>query len=165
MNSSWCYSPETPNLGQIRRFLEPCDLEIWRMTLKNHMAPLLCYGQKIPFIKLLGRSLKNGRLTVGWRTDERTRDNKPGTAWYRLRFTDSVSSEAIKHIHDYINSGYNDLITIKELHDVMLPVCCSHIYWHGLTLIPAWISNYMPRKVWDKITYPFLNSNGCTVEV
>ena len=36
-------SPETPNLGQIRRFLEPCDLEIWRMTLKNNRAPLLCY--------------------------------------------------------------------------------------------------------------------------
>ena len=29
------------NLGQIRRFLEPCDLEIWRMTLKNNRAPLL----------------------------------------------------------------------------------------------------------------------------
>ena len=27
--------------GQIRRFLEPCDLEIWRMTLKNNRAPLL----------------------------------------------------------------------------------------------------------------------------
>ena len=35
------YSPETPNLGQIWRFLEPCDLEIWRMTLKNNRAPLL----------------------------------------------------------------------------------------------------------------------------
>ena len=37
------YSPETPNLGQMRRFFEPCDLEIWRMTLKNNRAPLLCY--------------------------------------------------------------------------------------------------------------------------
>ena len=33
------------------------------------------------------------------------------------------------------------------------------------TLIPAWISNYMPGKVCDEITYPFLNFNGCTVEV
>ena len=24
-----------PNLGQIRQFLEPCDLEIWRMTFKT----------------------------------------------------------------------------------------------------------------------------------
>ena len=35
MYSNWSYSPETPNLGQIRRFLEPGDLEIWRMTLKK----------------------------------------------------------------------------------------------------------------------------------
>ena len=34
---------ETPNLGQNRRFLEPCDLAIWRVTLKNNRAPLLCY--------------------------------------------------------------------------------------------------------------------------
>ena len=45
MNSNWSYSPETPNLGQIQRFLEPCDLEIWRMTLKNNRAPLLCCFQ------------------------------------------------------------------------------------------------------------------------
>ena len=41
VNSNQNYSPETPNLGQIRRFLKPCDLEIWRMTLKNNRAPLL----------------------------------------------------------------------------------------------------------------------------
>ena len=41
MNSNLSYSPETPNLGQIRRLLEPCDLEIWRITLKNDRAPLL----------------------------------------------------------------------------------------------------------------------------
>ena len=45
VNSNWSYSPETPNLGQIRRFLEPCDHEIWRMTLKNNRAPLLCCFQ------------------------------------------------------------------------------------------------------------------------
>ena len=43
VNSNWSYSPETPNLCQIRRFLEPCDLEIWQMTSKNNRAPLLCY--------------------------------------------------------------------------------------------------------------------------
>ena len=42
-DSNWSYSLETPNLGQIRRFLEPCDLEIWQMTLQNNRAPLLCY--------------------------------------------------------------------------------------------------------------------------
>ena len=41
MNSNWSYSPERPNLGQTRRFFEPCDLEIWRTTLKNNRAALL----------------------------------------------------------------------------------------------------------------------------
>ena len=36
---------------------------------------------------------------------------------------------------------------------------------YGLTLIPAWISNPMPSKVWDETTDPFLKFNGCTVEV
>ena len=36
---------------------------------------------------------------------------------------------------------------------------------NGLTLIPAWISNYIHYNVWDEITYPFLNFNGATVEV
>ena len=40
---NWSYSPKTPNLGQIWQFLEPCDLEIWSMTLKHNRAPLLCY--------------------------------------------------------------------------------------------------------------------------
>ena len=36
------YCPETLNSGQNRRFIVPCDLEIWRMTLKNNRVPLLC---------------------------------------------------------------------------------------------------------------------------
>ena len=43
MNSNWSHSPETPNLGEIRRFLEPHDLEIGRMNLQNNRATLLCY--------------------------------------------------------------------------------------------------------------------------
>ena len=43
MNSNLSYSPETLNLGQNRRFFEPCDLEILRMTLKKNRASLLCY--------------------------------------------------------------------------------------------------------------------------
>ena len=42
---------------------------------------------------------------------------------------------------------------------------CGLFYKHDLTLIPVWISNYMLAKLWDEITYPFLNFNGCTVEV
>ena len=42
VNSTWSRSQETPNLGENRRFFVPRDLEIWRMTLKNNRAPLLC---------------------------------------------------------------------------------------------------------------------------
>ena len=42
MSSNWSYCPETPNLGQIWRFLEPCDVEIRHMTLENNRTPLLC---------------------------------------------------------------------------------------------------------------------------
>ena len=41
----------------------------------------------------------------------------------------------------------------------------QNIYKYGLTLIPAWVSNCIHYKVWDEITYPFLNFNSCTVEV
>ena len=52
-------------------------------------------------------------------------------------------------------------IWLNTLHETT----SSTFYWQGLTLIPAWISNYMPSNVWDEITYPFLNFNGATVEV
>ena len=61
VNSNWSYSPETPNLGQIRRFLEPCDLEIWRMTLKNNRAPLLFHYK-------LCASFRNHWCTETWVT-------------------------------------------------------------------------------------------------
>ena len=38
-------------------------------------------------------------------------------------------------------------------------------YWQKLSVIPAWISNHMPSKVWDEIIFPLSNFNGCTVDV
>ena len=38
-------------------------------------------------------------------------------------------------------------------------------YQTGLSLIPVWISNYIPSKIWVEITYPFQNFNGASVEV
>ena len=43
VNSNWSYSLETLSSGQNRQFFVPCDLEMWRMTLKNNRAPLLYY--------------------------------------------------------------------------------------------------------------------------
>ena len=57
----------------------------------------------------------------------------------------------------------------------------THVYIHSMTLHveiyqwpllliwfnfnPSMISNYIHYNVWDEITYPFQNFNGCTVEV
>ena len=39
------------------------------------------------------------------------------------------------------------------------------LYQHELTLIPAWISNHLPSKVWNEIAHPFPNLSGTTIEV
>ena len=41
----------------------------------------------------------------------------------------------------------------------------DHFSFHVLTLIPTWIGNHMSDIIWDGITYPFPNFNGCSVEV
>ena len=43
MNSNWYHSPEMPKLGQNWLCFVLCDFEIWRMTLKNNRAHLLCH--------------------------------------------------------------------------------------------------------------------------
>ena len=40
---TWELQSRNPQFGSNSTFLEPCDFEIWRMTLKNNRAPLLCY--------------------------------------------------------------------------------------------------------------------------
>ena len=81
--------------------------------------------------------------------------------------------------HDY--TTFSDTITewkhicsVSIIRRVRSKVMMLHVntipawglfYYHGLTLIPAWISNYIHYKVWDEITYAFLNFNGATVEV
>ena len=36
------------------------------------------------------------------------------------------------------------------------------IYEVSIGNVPVWISNNMPSKLWNEITYPFPNFNGCT---
>ena len=44
---------------------------------------------------------------------------------------------------------------------------CQHRKLYGglRPLLPTWISDHIYQKVWDEITYPFLNIRGLTVEV
>ena len=60
---------------------------------------------------------------------------------------------------------------LKQVTDPCGICHCQHcfyrgsFYWHGLTLISARISNHIPSKVRDEVTYPFSNFNGATIEV
>ena len=55
VDSNWSYSPETLNSGQNWFFFIPCDLEIWRMTLKNNMAPLHTMSSFMHHLKTIGK--------------------------------------------------------------------------------------------------------------
>ena len=60
MSSKLSYSPETPNLGQIKWFFFVlCDLEIWWRTFKNNRSPLLYH------IKLCASFQNHGWIQTG----------------------------------------------------------------------------------------------------
>ena len=65
-----------------------------------------------------------------------------------------------------INDFCNIIATIDPARWLPVAWCLfdalGPFYQYGLTLIPAWISNYIYNKVWDEITYQFLNFNGAT---
>ena len=76
MNSNWSYSPETPNLGQMLRFLEPRDLEIWRMTFnKANLGDLIAATGLVILLKLDSnrRFFSLCDLEVWWMTPKSNR--------------------------------------------------------------------------------------------
>ena len=109
VNSNWSYSPETPNLGQIRRFLEPCDLEIWRMTFKNNRAPLLCY------FKLCAAFRTHWWIQTGVTVRKRPIWVKFDVFWSRvtLKF-DGWPSKTIGHLFYATSSFVHHFIAIGE---------------------------------------------------
>ena len=66
--------------------------------------------------------------------------------------------------YNTVDIAYSTANTRME-HRSDLELIRGPFYQNGLTLITAWISNYMSSKVWDEITYPFPNFNGVNVEV
>ena len=103
--------------------------------------------------------------------------------WARFR---SQGSIALNWHSRYSGTRYSGTWLYLTLMDELWGICCECFVEIGpccnctvwlisipllllpgapLTLIPAWISNHMPSKMWDEITYPFPNFNSCTVEV
>ena len=51
-------------------------------------------------------------------------------------------------------------VELSAIWDYMWPLL---LIWFNFN--PSMDNNHIHYKVWDEITYPFLNFNGCTVEV
>ena len=80
VNSNWSYSLETPNLGQIEWFLEPCDLAIWRMTLnKANLRDFIAATGLVILLKLDSnrRFFSPCDLEVWWMTPQNNRTPLP----------------------------------------------------------------------------------------
>ena len=69
-----------------------------------------------------------------------------------------LQSKMKQRLFDQASSKY-----VIAMWDILIPVAL--FYYHGLTLMQAWRSNYIHYNVWDEITYPFLHFNGAAVEV
>ena len=71
-------------------------------------------------------------------------------------------------LHDGLELKYTKRFGIKGIFYYIgqkNEITCVLFYQHGLTLIPAWISNYIHYKVWYGIVYPFQNINGTAIQV
>ena len=147
MYSNWSYSLETPNLGQIRWFLEPCDLEIWRMTLKNNRAKLgvdLCDLDLWPLTLTFCMDITSDHGNKSWKFHD---DTMMGTWWKRCdggqtdRRTDWTSHIAAwsqlksawdKHRQNYIYKQWNSVnfswckIVEHGMPCLYVPGVCSH---------------------------------------
>ena len=73
-------------------------------------------------------------------------------------------------IQTYLHSHYILLLSYhlmcesifsKQFSEPRLYLTKAPFYQHGWTVILAWISNHMPSKVWDEITYPFPKLQRC----
>ena len=85
---------------------------------------------------------------------------QPWQVWAYLGWNDRYAK-----FHKYLTLDALNFLSFSTWHSSGNFSTWGPFYQHGLTFIPAWISNYIHYNVWDEITYPFLNFNGCTVEV
>ena len=74
---------------------------------------------------------------------------------------------------DYVNLHFvifdcalvENKLTIATVYISLHTVIWGPFYKHGLKSTLAWINKYIHYKMWNEISYPVSNLNGCTVEV
>ena len=135
----WMNFPEQNSQKNFAKKSFICDNSIYR-TLLNRTLPCMLNSVRVSIISFVG---------IFW-------------------LCALIQSMIIVNLYlsDFFYKG-TSLHCLASCRTSSLPVdTWAHIYYHCLTvIIPAWISNHTPSKVWDEITYPFLNFNGTTVEV
>ena len=118
MNLNWSNNPETLHLVINRRYFEPCDLEIWRMTLKNKRTPLLCYLSFVHHFVAIGEfklELQSGNAQSGWNSMiffSRVTLKFDGLPWKNNRtpLLSNVKRYASFHHHLWIQTG----VTVRK---------------------------------------------------
>ena len=85
--------------------------------------------------------------------------------YWEIKMISILISRYCKNFYGFTDVGtYLPILVIISLNHEILDKCpfdfTGLLYWHGLTLIPAWISNHMPGSMWDEIAYTFPNVKG-----
>ena len=139
-----------------------CDLELLPVTLTFCMDITVVNGNKIHDDTMRGTLWKRCHS----RMDRQTAKSVLRAAWSQLNKIENalLCTENFTYVTPYalsMNSHCN------ECQGTLDNIGWDLAWWQLLpsTLIPSWISNHMFSKVWDEITYPFLNFSGTTVEV
>ena len=104
---------------------------------------------------LLGRAVGMGHLR-----ECNDRNSKTNEYLSVLALIAKVDSQGR---HQYLHTGNWECFIYIYFCTVKNPGTTYMSWW--LNAETAWISNHIHYKVWDEITYPFLNFNGATVEV
>ena len=84
-------------------------------------------------------------------------------SWNIFKKNTCIIMEMIQYLNSSVDIFFQKNVCIESQHGIhalhhLTIFFWSPFYWHGLTFIPAWISNYNHYKVWDGITYIFLTA-------
>ena len=150
-----------------------------RDGVSNHDCLLYCLFRR--------RSKKTSKLRV----TGLCAGNSPGTGEFPAQMASNAENVSISWRH-HVYSSWGKLfawkiVVYRFLHNIYSPLKIifaveefnylsdpvnamtnddmGPFYYHGLTVILAWICHRMSSKVWDEIACLFPNFNGTTVEV
>ena len=99
-----------------------------------------------------------------WETVTITTTGIDGRVKRRTSWGVTISQCSLKHTSIYVEIMKKSLKTLPLL-VLVLEYSRVPLYWHGLTLIPAWVSYYIHYQVYDEIIYTFPNFIGTAIEV